>query len=335
MEFRLLKTFELVASLRSFNRAARVLHLTQSTVSAQIKSLEEDLGTPVFARLGRRIALTPAGEELQRHARRLLSYEHDVRTAVREAGETVGLIGLRAPQSVAEQHLPTILQRFCAAYPRVGFDISNCGYYHLPEELRTGEIDAGFSLALGVESADLCSTVVFDEPMVYVASPTSDLARRADLTVHDLADHALLLPKHDCAYRMGLQRELAEAHVDPAAVLELNSVTAVVGCLRAGLGVALLPERAVAPELAARRLAKLRWHEPLSASLHFVRHRARPLTGAYGAFVAMVEEYFAELRKGGMPGCRVLPDGVPRSRDRGHAPINRPGRGRAPRTPPG
>src|SRR5512142_3194123 len=157
MDFRLLKTFELVASFMSFNAAAKVLHCTQSTVSAQIRSLEEDLGTPVFERLGRRIALTAAGEELRRHTRRLLSYEHDIRAAVREVGETVGLISLRVPQSVAEQHLPKILQRFCASYPRVGFDVSNCGYYHLPEEMRTGEIDAGFLLAMTMDAADLCS----------------------------------------------------------------------------------------------------------------------------------------------------------------------------------
>jgi DNA-binding transcriptional LysR family regulator len=296
MDFRLLKTFEVVASFMSFGSAAKVLHCTQSTVSAQIKSLEEDLGIAVFERLGRRIALTPAGEELQRHARRLLSYEHDIRAAVRQVGETVGLISLRVPQSVADQHLPAILGRFCSSYPRVGLDVSDCGYFHLAEELRTGEIDAGFLLSMTMESADLSSTVVLTEPMAYVTSPASPLARRTGLTIHDLAGHTLLVPKHDCAYRMKLQQELAQAHVETAAMIELNSVTSVVRCLRAGLGVALLPERAVASEIAARRLIKLRWHEVLAASLFFIRHRDKPLVGAYGAFVTVVEQYFSELR---------------------------------------
>ena len=296
MDFRLLKTFDVVSSMMSFSGAARVLHCTQSTVSAQIKALEEDLGTPVFERLGRRIALTPSGEELRRHVRRLLGYEHDIRTAVRQAGETVGLISLRVPQSVADLHLPAILGRFCAEYPRVGFDVSNCGYYHLPDELRTGQTDAGFLLSMTLESADLCSDVVLDEPMAYVAPPDSDLAAREGLATGDLAGHTLLVPKHDCAYRMKLQQELSEAHVEPAAVVELNSVASVVQCLRAGTGVALLPERTVAEDIAAGRLAKLRWHEPLAASLYFIRHRDKPRVAAYGAFVAVVEEYFAGLR---------------------------------------
>jgi DNA-binding transcriptional LysR family regulator len=178
MDFRLLKTFEQVASFMSLHRAAKVLHCTQSTVSAQIKCLEEDLGTPLFERLGRCIVLTPAGETLQHHARRILSYEHDIRAAVRDVGQTVGLISLRAPQSVANLHLPTILQRFCAAHPRVGIDVSNCGYSHLAVELRSGEIDAGFLLSMSIEAADLCSTVVLNEPLAYVTDPKSDLCRR-------------------------------------------------------------------------------------------------------------------------------------------------------------
>jgi DNA-binding transcriptional LysR family regulator len=296
MDFRLLKTFDLVASFMSFNRAAKVLHCTQSTVSAQIKSLEEDLGTPVFQRLGRHVALTAAGEELQRHARRLLNYEHDIRAAVRNVGTTVGLIGLRAPQSVAELHLPTILQRFSAQFPRVGIDVSDCGYHHLPEELRTGEIEAGFLLAMPADFNDLINSEVLVEPMAFVTSPSSALAKRSNLTLRDLADHPLLLPKHDCAYRMKLQQDLMEAHIEPSAVIELNSMSSVLRCLEAGLGVAYVPERAAKPALELRRLTKLRWHEPLEASLYFIRHRDKPLVGAYGAFVAEVERYFAELR---------------------------------------
>lgn len=296
MDFRLLRTFELVSSFMSFNRAAKALHCTQSTVSAQIKSLEEDLGTPLFERLGRRVVLTPAGEALQHHARRLLSYEHAIRAAVREVGQTVGLISLRVPQSVADLHLPRILQRFCAAHPRVGVDVSNCGYSHLADELRSGEIDAGFLLSVPIEAADLCNTVVLSEPMAFVASPQSDLSKRTDLCIRDLAGHTLLVPKHDCAYRMRLQQEIAAAQVSTAAMVELNSVAAVVQCLRAGLGVALVPERAVSQDIAARRLSKLRWHLPITADLYFLRHRDKPLVGAFGAFVALVERYFAELR---------------------------------------
>lgn len=291
-----MKTFEAVASFMNFNRAAEALNCTQSTVSAQIKSLEDDLGVAVFERLGRRIALTAAGEALLHRVRRLLSHELEMRAAVKDAGETAGLISLRVPQSVSELHLPAILRRFGAQYPRVGFDVANCGFYHLPDELRTGEIDAGFLLAMPLEAADLCSTRVFSEPLVFVACPSSPLAARKNITLADLSGQTLILPKHDCAYRMKLQQDLAESHVEPAALVELNSVGAVLECAGAGVGLALLPEAAARRLLASGALSKLSWHAPLAASLDFIRHRDKPLVGAFAAFVATVEQYFAERR---------------------------------------
>ncbi|MGC4063876.1 MAG: substrate-binding domain-containing protein [Polyangiaceae bacterium] len=153
-----------------------------------------------------------------------------------------------------------------------------------------------FLLAMPVEFNDLVNSEVLVEPMAFVTHPASALTRRTNLTLRDLAGHTLLVPKHDCAYRMRLQQDLMEAHVEPSAVIELNSVSSVLRCLEAGLGVAYLPERAAKDALARRRLTKLRWHEPLETSLYFIRHRDKPLVGAYGAFVAEVEHYFAELR---------------------------------------
>lgn len=279
----------------NFNRAAQALSCTQSTVSAQIKSLEDDLGVPVFDRLGRRIALTPAGEELLRRTRRMLSYESEVRAAVNEAGETIGLLGLRVPQSVAELHLPAILQSFCAQYPRVGFDVANCGYHNLPDELRTGEIDAGFLLAMPLEASDLSTVEVFREPLALVASPSSPLSMRDALTLGDLAGQTLILPKHDCAYRMRLEQELDMAHVRPAALLELNTIGAAIACAARGVGIALLPEGLAREALTTGALVKLSWKEALTASLYFIRHRDKPLVGAYGAFVSVVGEYFSGL----------------------------------------
>jgi DNA-binding transcriptional LysR family regulator len=295
VDLRLLKTFEVVASFMNFNRAAQALACTQSTVSAQIKSLEDDLGVPVFDRLGRRIALTPAGEALLRRTRRLLSYESEVRAAVNEAGETAGLLALRIPQSVSELHLPMIFQTFCAQYPRVGFDVANCGYHHLPDELRTGEIDAGFLLSMPLEAADLCTTEVHREKLALVASPTSPLAKLEKVALDDLGGQTLVLAKHDCAYRMKLEQELDLAHIRPAALLELNSTGAVIACAAGGVGLALVPEGIARSSLTTGALVKLSWNGALTASLYFIRHRDKPLVGAFGAFVTVVEQYFVGL----------------------------------------
>jgi len=297
MDFQRMKTFEAVASLMSFNRAAQILCCTQSTVSAQIKALEEELGARVFERLGRHISLTPAGEELLRQTRRFLSYEQSLRAAVLKKGETAGLLSLRAPQSVAELHLPKILGRFCKAFPLVGFDIANCGYFNLPAELGAGEIDACFILSMPLEAASLRCEKVWEEPLAFVAAPSSELASRAKLSLPDLAGRTLLVAKHDCAYRMELQQEMTEARIEPRAVIELNSLESVARCASEGMGIALLPEASVSAEMRAETLVKLRFRKPRRACLYFFRHNDKPLKGAFGAFVAAVDAHFKALRK--------------------------------------
>ncbi len=294
MELHHLRAFEVVASLMSFHRAAEVLHCTQSTVSAQIKALEEDLGVRVFERLGRRIALTPAGQELLRHSRQLLEHERAVCASVRGTPGPFGMLSLRVPQSVSAAYLPRILGRFAHACPRVGLDVSNCAFHSLADELRSGVTDAAFLLADRLDTPELVSTRVRVEPLVFVAQPGSALTRRRGLCVRDLEGHPLLLPKHDCGYRMELERWVKEEHVELGALYELNCLSALVHCVREGLGVALVPRIAVQRALADQTLAALHWRAPVDCGLLFLRHRDKPLEGAFGTFVRIVEEFFAE-----------------------------------------
>ena len=108
MELRELKTFQKVAILLSFNLAADALHYAQSTVSAQIKSLEDDLGVPLFHRLGKKISLTEAGENLLKHSQRLLAMVEETYTATTGRGMLEGSLSIRVPQTVAAYYLPDI-----------------------------------------------------------------------------------------------------------------------------------------------------------------------------------------------------------------------------------
>lgn len=286
----------MVATLMSFSRAAEALHCTQSTISAQIKALEEDLGAPVFERLGRRVALTSAGDVLLRRCRKLMECEQEIYAAVRGQQQIRGMLSLRVPQTVAMAYLPSILTGFHAAYPAVGFDVSNCGYHMLADELRSGATDAAFLLAEDIAAPELQSTLLRNEPMVFVTNPGSDLAKRTSLSIQDLEGRTLLLPKHDCGYRMELERSLHDARVRLMTLIELNCISSMIRCLRHGLGVALLPRVVVKKELRAKRLVALDWKEPMKSGLLLLRHRDRRVEGIFGAFIEAVELYFASAK---------------------------------------
>ena len=120
---------------------------------------------------------------------------------------------------------------------------------------------------------------------------------------------------------MELERALAESGVVDTTLIELNSLSALVTCLKAGMGVALLPRRVIAAELAAGSLVALDWSLPLSTGLHLLWHIDKPRRGAFGAFLGIVEEYFRALpavpvpeppppkkaaRRGAGPGAKRL-----------------------------
>src|SRR2546421_3651462 len=100
MDLRQLNTFRLVATTLSFTRAAAALSYAQSSVTAQIQSLEDELGVQLFDRLGRRVALTDAGLRLLRYADRLLDLAEEARAAVADGGDPLGSLCISAPETL-------------------------------------------------------------------------------------------------------------------------------------------------------------------------------------------------------------------------------------------
>src|SRR5215467_6037852 len=118
-----LRTFRTVAATLSFTRAAELLDYAQSSVSAQVRGLEAELGAPLFNRIGRRVALTEAGQRVLAYSDRLLALEDEVRTSLRRpAGDgplAPSILRLGAPESVMTHWLPARLARFRADWPGV------------------------------------------------------------------------------------------------------------------------------------------------------------------------------------------------------------------------
>lgn len=277
MDFRRLHAFSTVAALMSFNRAAELLHCAQSTVSAQIKALEEELGVALFNRFGKRIALTPAGETYLTYARKLLQLQEEARAKTLRDPAPTTLLSLRMPQSLAACYLPEILERFFARWPLVSLDVGVCAFAELERELKAGITDAAFLLADGVDSPRLKARCLAVKELCFVAGPNSPLAALPPLGWEELAQARLFVPKHDCSYKMLLEREFARRKLSPRGLTSCNGLDMLYACLERGLGLALVPEFSVADRLRRQALVRLPWKEPSleSALLAIVHKEAR------------------------------------------------------------
>jgi DNA-binding transcriptional LysR family regulator len=291
MELRQLKTFVTVARFLNFNRAAQALNYAQSTISTQIRLLEEEFGKPLFDRLGKTIVLTAAGQVLLRYAGKMLDIEKETRAQVASHEETQGSITIRVPQSISVYLLPPVIKAFRARYPKVGLDISNCAQT-IQQELRSGIIDLAFLLADSIPEQDLIAEVLGFEKLFLVAGPYHPLAALSALEVAHLADHTVLLPTQDCSYKLLFERLLTEEKVACAAIMEFNSVEAIKQCVQQGVGVTLIPAMAVRRELAAGTLVRLPWSEdPLETAILMIRHKDKWISPVLGAFMELVRAH--------------------------------------------
>jgi DNA-binding transcriptional LysR family regulator len=294
MELRHLHTFLAIADGLSFTRAASALGYAQSSVTAQVQSLEAELGVPLFERLGKRVTLTEAGHRLRPYAMKMIQLEQEARLAVPGRTEPSGTLHLGAPESLCAYRLPPLLARFRERFPRVKlvFKPANCN--ELWRNVIEGTLDVAFFLDQETEFPALHTTALVTEPIRVLVNPDHPLARLGVVTPADLAGETILHTEAGCTYRMLFDRQLAEAGVRPEVAIEFTSLEAIKQSAIAGMGIAVLPEIAVEAELALGRLVALKWHrEDLSVLTQVAVHKDKWLSPTLAALLELVHEHFA------------------------------------------
>jgi DNA-binding transcriptional LysR family regulator len=197
MEFRQLRTFRVVADLLSFTRAAEQLYMAQSSVSAQIRSLEQELDVKLFDRIGRRVLLTDAGSKLYDYARRLEGMTEEIRSEVAGESYVRGSLTVRVPETLAAVYMPAIVDQFYREHPQVKLNFINCTDRQLREELNSGRIDLAFLIIEAVNFREVNVRMLKSEPLALVSGHLHPLARQKRVQLRDLNYQTLLLPKTD------------------------------------------------------------------------------------------------------------------------------------------
>lgn len=291
MEIRQLRTFQTVAVLLSFHRAADKLHYAQSSVSAQIQSLETELGVQLFDRLGRRILLTEAGERLLQYANKILDLAEETRAEVTDAKEPQGSLTIRIPETFGVFRLPPVIKRFKSSFPKVRLSFSTCAHEGLARDLRKGVTDLAFLLTESIQETDLEAEVMGFESIKIVSSPSHPLAEKAIVKTQDLEGETILLSKVDCSYRRSFQQILDKKKVRADTMLEFNSVAVIKQCVMEGVGITILPEVSITQDIAEGSLAALAWEEEkLEVATLMIWYKDKWLSPTLSAFMEMTRE---------------------------------------------
>ena len=236
LDLRALEIFRAVAIEGSVTRAAARLNRVQSNISTRVRQLEEQLDKRLFLRGNRGLALTPDGQLLLTYANRLLELSTEASEALRE-GRPHGAFRIGTMESTAAARLPAILSRYHERFPDVRIDLETDTAGGLIERLGNHDIEIAF-LAEPVSFEGIETLPVFEEKLVLVAPASFPPLENT----REISGRTVVAFEAGCAYRRYLEEWLLDAGIVPGSVMAVGSYLAILACVSAGTGYAVVPQ---------------------------------------------------------------------------------------------
>jgi DNA-binding transcriptional LysR family regulator len=243
-----LRIFSAVVREGGVTRASERLHRVQSNVTTRIHQLEEKLGTLLFIREGKRLHLTPSGQVLLSYADRLLALADEARAAIHDPRPR-GVFRLGSMESTAAVRLPEPLNQFHQLYPDVVLELRIGTPEKSARAILAGELDAAF-VAGPIADALFEKTNAFVEEHVIVSAADRPLIDKSGGS-----PRCVLVFENGCPHRKRLEDWYAKRGEMPERTIELGSYHAILGCVSAGMGVALVPRSVLTTFPESKRLA--------------------------------------------------------------------------------
>lgn len=231
MDLSELRIFVAVVDAGSVSRAAAALHRVQSNVTTRLRQLERGLGVELFERRGKRLLISEAGRALLPLAREMIALAQQAQEAVRPDVPR-GRLRLGAMESTASVRLPRPLRLLREQHAALAVALRTGNPQEMADAVREGTLDCAL-VAAPVDAQLFDSEVIYREPLVFVSAQPSGLQAGASPDV--------LVFEQGCPHRARLERVLADRGIVPRQVLEIGSYHALLGCVAAGMGLAVVP----------------------------------------------------------------------------------------------
>ncbi|MCI8304650.1 MAG: LysR family transcriptional regulator [Lawsonibacter sp.] len=255
MELKNLRTLLAAADQGSYQRAAAVLGYTQSTVTVHIQQLEEELGVPLFERVGRRMVLTQVGERALAQARELLLAADRLAAVGQKGSALTGTLRVDMAETLLCYRMQPVIQRFRRLAPQVRLIIRSRNCLMIAENVRTGVCDLGVGYDMDWSRDALETESMGSYEIVLLASP--EFAHGDFTTPGQHKPVSLVTDEPDSIFRRTLEDYLRARDITLDATLELWSIETIKRCVMSDLGFTYLPRFAAREELSDGRLVEL------------------------------------------------------------------------------
>jgi DNA-binding transcriptional LysR family regulator len=286
MLLRQLECFLAVARLGNVSRAAEEMYLTQPTLTARIKALEDEIGDQLFVRTSRGMRLTEAGKEFMSYAERCMASLEEGRQRLKELRDASGgRLALGTSPGVGTYALPAILERFTAAHPRVSVSVRTGHSEDVLEMVLKEEVHLG--LAREVDHPDVESMQLYEDELVLVVDPQHRFTEKGSAELAEVGSEQLILFDHASSYYELTQSLFRNAGIREFHAIELDNIEAAKRMVEHRLGVAFLPRTAVVRSVAAGHLCLVEVEDSpeIQRPIVALRRHDVPLTGTVRAFL--------------------------------------------------
>ena len=281
-----LNLFAAVARYGSITKAAAFLNTVQSNVTTKLRSLEDELGVPLFHRHYQGVSLTRSGQDLLPYAHQLRALVQEAKSMVSPQKEPHGVLRIGSLETTASVRLPKLLKAYTDRYSKVDLAIETGPTRSLVEAVLEYRLDGAFVTG-PIDHEELTQTPAFVEEVVVVTAPRY---RSFKTALETGRFPKMLVFRVGCSYRQKLERFLAEQNVGPINQMEFGTLDGIIGCVSAGLGITMLPLSVVEERLRRKELAVHRLpadHAILETQ--FITRRNNIFSVALKEFIATIE----------------------------------------------
>jgi DNA-binding transcriptional LysR family regulator len=297
INFRQLEVFRAVADTNSFTRASHAMFISQSTVSQHIRALEDSLQVTLFQRNRRNVLLTAAGLNLLDHARDIFQMIERAEVAAKTVKDPYhGKLSFGCASTALLYQLPAILMEYTNKYPNVTLNISSGSIQDIASQMWSGALDLGL-VVLPLSAPALRKIVLLEESFVGLIPSGHPLAKKAHLTISDLAGERYVLQRRGHNTRKLVDQFFFKKRIAANVVIELDHPETVKAMVARGFGASILPESAF-PE--KRSSAGIRTfpipHRDLHRTLAAVHSRTKVLKPIVAALVDLLQKHFRRPR---------------------------------------
>lgn len=291
MEIRQVQSFVHVAKLGSFSRAAETMGYSQSAITVQIRLLEEELGTKLFDRMGKKVSLTPQGKRFLEHANRILYEMNRTIMAMNEDRELENPLHIGTIESLCTAKFPRILSQFHTLYPKVNIQITLDSPEKLIRMMEHNELDLIYILDTPRWNKEWIKVMEAAEPIIFVASVNSEFALRKEMVLQDILGESFFLTEKNANYRQALDQHLALENrtLDPA--LEISDTEFIIKMVERNDGLSFLPYFAVEKYIRSGRIAMLDVTDiDISMYRQIFYHKNKYKTREMSEFIRLITE---------------------------------------------